>query len=248
VPHPPVLIVAHPGHELLLHHWLERARPIVCALTDGSGGHAQDRSGRSRRIIERAGARVGPVFAAATDREWYRAILAGDRRPFDLAAARIVDMCRAEGVTQVVADSLEFFNPMHDLCSSLAQAVSIQLQGSGDIELLTHPIERPELLSGVPDYTYALDDEALRRKLDAAAEYYELTAEVERRRLEARENHGVERLFAVDVHRGWSALPPEEPFYEKFGRQMIARGTYADLITYADHVRPLALMLTGAGS
>ena len=71
---------------------------------------------------------------------------------------------------------------------------------------------------------------------------------MERRRLEARENHGVERLFAVDVHRGWSALPPEEPFYEKFGRQMIARGTYADLITYADHVRPLALMLIGAGS
>jgi hypothetical protein len=245
MPHAAVLIVAHPGHELLLHHWLERARPIVCALTDGSGGHAQDRSARSRRIIERAGAEVGPVFAAAADREWYRAILAGDRRPFDLAAAQITDMCCAEGVTQVVTDSLEFFNPMHDLCSCLAQAVAMRLQGAGAIELLTYPIERPELLSGAPDYAYTLDDGALRRKLDAAAQYHELTAEVERRRLEATENHAIERLFSVDISRHWPALPPEEPFYEKFGRQMIARGTYADLITYADHVRPLAVMLTG---
>ena len=245
MPHAPVLIVAHPGHELLVHHWLERARPIVCALTDGSGGHARDRSARSRRIIERAGAEVGPVFAAATDREWYRAILAGDRRPFDLAAAQITDMCRAEGVTQVVADSLEFFNPMHDLCSCLAQAVAMRLQGAGAIELLTYPIERPDMLSEDPDYVYVLDEAALRRKLDAAAEYHELTAEVERRRLEATENHAVERLFSVDISRHWPALPPEEPFYEKFGRQMIARGTYADLITYADHVRPLAVMLTG---
>lgn len=126
-----LLIVAHPGHELLLHHWLERARPIVCALTDGSGSRAQDRSGRSRTTIERAGARVGPVFAAATDREWYRAILTGDRRLFDEAAAHIADLCRAEGVTQVVGDALEFFNPMHDLCSGLAQHVALRLQESG---------------------------------------------------------------------------------------------------------------------
>ena len=220
----------------------------MCALTDGSGGHAQDRSGRSRRIIERAGARVGPVFAAATDREWYRAILAGDRRPFDLAAAQIAEMCLAEGVTQVVADALEFFNPMHDLCSGLAQSVSMRLPNPGAVELLSYPIERPDMVSTDPDYAYTLDDAALGRKLDAAADYHELTAEVERRRLAATEDHAVERLFSVDIHRVWPARPPAEPFYEKFGREMIARGTYAELITYADHVRPLAVRLTGGGS
>ena len=184
------------------------------------------------------------MFAAATDREWYRAILAGDRRLFDGAAAQIAEMCCAEGVTQIVADALELFNPMHDLCSCLAQSVSMQLQGSGDIELLTYPIERPDMLSADPAYAYALDDAALRRKLDAAAEYHELTAEVERRRISAIEHHAVERLFAVDIRRVWPRLSPEEPFYEKFGRDMIERGTYAELITYADHVRPLAAMLT----
>ena len=243
-----VLIVAHPGHELLLHHWLERAQPVVCALTDGSGGRARDRSGRSRTIIERAGARVGPVFAAATDREWYRAILAGDRRLFDGAAADIAQMCRVERITQIVGDSLEFFNPMHDLCSCLAQNVSMQLQGSGAVagvvELLTYPIERPDMVSAKPNYVLALDEAAMERKLAAAAEYHELTADVERRRVTAIEHIASERLFSVDTHRVWPPRAPEEPFYEKFGREMIARGTYAELITYADHVRPLAAMLT----
>ena len=35
------LFVAHPGHELCVHGWLEIARPKVFVLTDGSG-----RSGR----------------------------------------------------------------------------------------------------------------------------------------------------------------------------------------------------------
>jgi len=242
-----ILIVAHPGHELLLHHWLERAQPIVCALTDGSGGRAHDRSGRSREIIKRTGARVGPVFALATDREWYRAILAGDRRLFDAAAVPIADLCRAEGATQIVADSLEFFNPMHDLCSCLAQHVARRLQdaGAGPVELLTYPIERPDLMTGRPDHVYTLDDAALERKLAAAAQYHELTTEVERRRLAAIENVASERLFAVDLHRAWPRRAPEEPFYEKFGREMIARGTYAELITYEQHVRPLAAMLNG---
>ncbi|HUE39393.1 MAG TPA: hypothetical protein VMR29_07805 [Candidatus Binatia bacterium] len=30
-------VVAHPGHELRVHHWMERVRPVVCVLTNGSG-------------------------------------------------------------------------------------------------------------------------------------------------------------------------------------------------------------------
>ena len=101
---------------------------------------------RSKAIIQRAGAQIGPVFGLTTDRAWYRAILDGDCRLFDSAAAQIADMCRAQGVTQIVADSFEFFNPMHDPCSCLAQNVSEQLPGSDTVELLTYPIERPEML------------------------------------------------------------------------------------------------------
>ena len=184
------------------------------------------------------------MFSAATDRVWYRAILAGDRGLFDRAAAQIADVCFAQGVTQIVADAFEYFNPMHDLCSCLAQNVSLQLQGSGAIELLACPIEQLDPPRAEPAYAYALDDEAMRRKLAAAAEYHELRSEIERRRLGMIENFAVERLFAVDTRRVWPRLAPEEPFYEKFGRAQIARGTYAEVITYADHVRPLAVGLT----
>jgi len=241
------LIVAHPGHELLLHHWLERAHPIVCALTDGSGGRAHDRSHRSKTIIQRAGAQVGPVFGVRTDRTWYNAILAGDRRPFDSVAARIANVCRANHVTQIVADPVELFNPMHDLCSCLAQNVAMQLQSSGAVELLTYPIERPDLMRARAAHTYALDDAALQRKLSAAADYYEMTSEVERKR-RAIENLAVERLFSVDIHAVWPRRPREEPYYEGIGRSRIDRGTYTELITYGKHVRPLAVMLTGARS
>ena len=238
------LIVAHPGHELLLHHWLERTRPIVCALTDGSGSHAQDRSARSRTIIERAGAEIGPIFGAASDRAWYGAILTGDCQLFDGAAARIADMCAAQGVTQIVADPFEFFNPMHDLCSCLAQNVAMQL-GGATVELLTYPIARPEIPVAHAAYTYVLDEAALQRKLAAAADYQELTSEIEQRRGSASADLSVERLFPVDVGRVWPWLCPEEPFYEKVGRNRIQSGAYAELITYANHVRPLAVMLTG---
>jgi hypothetical protein len=236
------LIVAHPGHELLLHHWLERARPIVCALTDGSGSRANDRCGRSKAIIQRAGAQVGPVFGVRTDRAWYSAILAGDRRPFDTVAACIASVCRAQQVTQIVADPVEHFNPMHDLCGCLAQSVAMQLQGSDAIELLTYPIERPEMLRASAVQTFALDDAALQRKLSAAADYYELTPEVERRR-GAIESLAVERLFPVDIRGVWPTRPHEEPLYEGIGRSRIDRGTYTELITYEKHVRPLAMML-----
>ena len=35
--HRAALVVAHPGHELRVHGWLEVARPVVCVSTDGSG-------------------------------------------------------------------------------------------------------------------------------------------------------------------------------------------------------------------
>src|SRR5262249_36767462 len=114
------LLVAHPGHELFLHHWLERERPIVFVLADGSGGHGQDRSAASARVIREAGASIGPVFGLASDKRWYEAILAGERDLFDRARRLITATCRDAQVRHLVTDSIELYNPMHDLCNALA--------------------------------------------------------------------------------------------------------------------------------
>src|SRR5581483_8019653 len=195
------------------HHWLERARPIVCALTDGSGQHGSDRAHRSRDIIQRAGARIGPVFSETSDRGWYEAILSGDRRPFEDVAARILDVCRDWHVTQIVADAFEYYNPMHDLCSCLAQNVWRKLRTTHDVELLTYPIERPDLLRDEPAHVYVLDEEALRRKFDSAAGYLELAAEVVRKQSGGYQRFAVERLFPMDTRRASPPVPDELPFY-----------------------------------
>jgi hypothetical protein len=31
------VIVAHPGHEMVVYHWMERHRPLYFCLTNGAG-------------------------------------------------------------------------------------------------------------------------------------------------------------------------------------------------------------------
>ena len=62
-----MLLVAYPGHEQLLHHWMERERPLVLVMTDGSGVAGVPRLEHAWRIIFAAGAQSGPVFGEVTD-------------------------------------------------------------------------------------------------------------------------------------------------------------------------------------
>jgi len=72
------LLVAHPGHELLLHGWLRAARPRVCVLTDGSGRDGDSRLDATTRVLERADASSGPLYGRYPDRVIYEALLDGD--------------------------------------------------------------------------------------------------------------------------------------------------------------------------
>ncbi|TIU68722.1 MAG: hypothetical protein E5W25_11970, partial [Mesorhizobium sp.] len=51
------LVVAHPGHELRVHHWMETAKPLVLVLTDGSGHLGVGRLDRTAEVLAGAGAR-----------------------------------------------------------------------------------------------------------------------------------------------------------------------------------------------
>jgi len=239
----PALVIAHPGHELLLHHWMEVNHPVVFALTDGSGSEGMNRSPYSRRVVMAAGGTVGPVFGIAPDRRWYDAILDGDADMFRDVAACIAAACLERGVTEIVTDPVEFFNPMHDLCAALARCLARRIQAATgrEIALYDYPIESPP--AARVDSVIALDSGALERKWSAAASIPPLAHEMARR---DRAAHAVERLRRVDAAEGWPLPLTREPLYESIGRERIAKGSYERLITYAQHVRPLALRL-GAG-
>ncbi len=233
-----VLIMAHPGHELLLHHWLESCRPVVFAMTDGSGGSGVPRSESSKRLIRATGSSIGTVFGPHPDRFWYDCILWRDPAPFHEIAARISDSLNI-GVAAIVTDPLEYFNPVHDLAAVTGHLVANRLaQRQQRPTTLTYPIERPA--EGIAIQEIALDEAALRRKHDAARGYLEIANEVDRfLGRERRSDLQVERLYPLDAAAAYPEMPASTPYYETFAQQRLREGRYRSVITYRDHMRPL---------
>ncbi|HET8774296.1 MAG TPA: hypothetical protein VFP80_10910, partial [Thermoanaerobaculia bacterium] len=101
----PVLFVAHPGHELRLHHWLELTRPVVAVLTDGSGSTGVSRVPSTLAVLQATGARAAPVMGEVTDRDVYEAVMRCD---VEKAAALTVHLASVFAAADfVVVDSWE---------------------------------------------------------------------------------------------------------------------------------------------
>src|SRR5881398_3400885 len=69
------LFIAHPGHELLLHGWISRNKPVVHVLTDGDAHSSHGRLGATAELLRDVGARRGAIFGRLSDREAYTMIL-----------------------------------------------------------------------------------------------------------------------------------------------------------------------------
>jgi hypothetical protein len=241
------LVVAHPGHELRVHRWLELTRPVVCVLTDGSGNHGISRLDSTTALLTRVGATAGPIYGRLSDRELYRAILAGDLGLFTALVDELAEGLAS--VDTVAGDAVEGYNPGHDVCRLLLNAALLRLAGEG-----RRPASFEFPLVGAPDDCPAedlgaalrleLDEESLRRKLAAARAYPELAGEVDA----ALAAHGTGRFrveclrpvrYGLEIgqigHR--SAHPP---FYEIHGEKRVAQGHYGEVIRFREHLAPLA--------
>ncbi|HXK22593.1 MAG TPA: hypothetical protein VMS55_07950, partial [Myxococcota bacterium] len=108
------LLVAHPGHELLLHGWLRATRPQVCVLTDGSGRDGESRLEATTRLLELADAQRGPLYGRYPDRVIYEALLDGDTAFFVGLAQELAKWLAGDGIERVVGDAAEGWNPIHD--------------------------------------------------------------------------------------------------------------------------------------
>ena len=164
------LIIAHPAHELRIHHWLERARPVAFVLTDGSGHTDRSRINSTTTVLDRAGARRGAIYGAISDRELYQAILSGERNLFWQLVEELAAALRREGVTYVVGDAVEGVNPGHDVCRLILNAALLRMSGMGDRppRNMEYPVEGPPDDCPAEDRAKAirlnLDDDAYQRK------------------------------------------------------------------------------------
>jgi hypothetical protein len=246
-----VLVIAHPGHELRVHHWLERARPCVLVLTDGSGHTDHPRIAATTALLQQTGAAPGPLYGSLSDRDLYRAILSGDaERLIALAEemARILDRLEAD---YVVGDAVEGFNPGHDVCRLILNAALVRAESIGgrrpkNFEFL---LEGPHGDSTPKDCAESivlrLDDDAYRRKLDAASAYPGIAADMSR----LHENFGpdslrVELLRPVRYGLEIGGRFRHPAFYEGYGEKQVAAGFYRDVIRFREHLAPLARRLS----
>jgi len=238
------LVVAHPGHELRVHRWLERTRPVVFVLTDGSGNHGVSRLTSTTALLGNAGATAGSIYGRLSDRELYRAILGGDLGLFTALADELA--CGLADVDLVAGDAVEGYNPGHDVCRLLLNAAVLRLEAEGrrianfDFPLVGAPDDCPaESFSGA--LRLELDEESFQRKLEAARTYPELAGEVEA----ALAAHGSDR-FRVEclrpVRYGLDIAPlvSQPPFYETHGEKRVALGLYGQVIRFQEHLAPLA--------
>jgi AcrR family transcriptional regulator len=240
---PAALFIAHPGHELRVHGWLETARPVTFVLTRGDGPDRPSRLASTRKIVAAAGASEGSVFGRFEDREIYAALLRRDEALVVGLLDELVTELIALNVEYVVGDAEEGYNPSHDVCRYLTTAAAVMVSRAAGRTIRDFDV----LLMGPPDLcppavrhqaiSLRLDDAALERKLRSAHTYVEVRDEVER----ALQRHGVEAFrteFLRPVVREAAPLAMP-PFYEVYGEREVASGRYADVIRYDRHVLPL---------
>lgn len=245
------LVIGHPGHELRVHHWLERVRPVTFVLTDGSGNTRHSRLDSTTQVIEGAGARRGSFYGALTDHQLYQAILREDHAVFAQLAQELAAALQREGVTCVVGDAAEGVNPGHDVCRLLINsAVARIAQTTGlHIRNMEFPVEGPPGECPPEDRAQAvflkLDDAAYARKLGAARAYPELAAELERvfgihDALAFRAECIRPVRYGLDI----AAQFAHPCVYERYGEGQVEKGIYRDVIRFR-HVAQIAAGLAG---
>jgi hypothetical protein len=230
------LLLAHPGHELLLHGWISHTKPTVHVLTDASAhGSARLRLGTTAALLSDLGARRGAIFGRLSDAEAYAMILERNGALLLSLVAELAAELERERPSMIVADAAEGYNPVHDLCRFIAGA-AIAMAGV-DVEQYEYAVvNQPH----PPDAAIVVD-------LDAA----EYAAKIERARAHAAVLTDVDELlsrYGEDAYRreallrvaDWTALDGDAPpLYERYGEERVAAGRYAQVIRRDEHLRPL---------
>lgn len=240
------LVVAHPGHELLVHGWLEQAKPRVFIFTDGSGRLNRSRLDSTTKILEQTGAQRGGIYGRFTDLAAYSAILNHDFGLFVQLAEELAATLSDERIDYVAGDAAEGYNPVHDVCRLVINAaVEIASSASGrqianfEFSLINQPGGGPQSLQGEA-LRLRLDEDAFERKMAAARGYAEMAGEVQaalaRNSVDA---FRAERLYPFDKSSGKRFLT-ETPFYESHGEKQVAAGHYHQVLRYREHIEPLA--------
>jgi len=241
------MVVAHPGHELRLHGWLERARPILFVISDGSA-RSRSRIPSTRALLETVGSTPGSVFGSFPDTELYAAIVDGRVERVAAATCALSEALVSDRIEQVVCDAWEYYNPAHDLCYAMtALAVErAQMISGRPIAFYDYAVVGSPVPAGTPgEIVITLDDDALVRKLAAARALDVLKNDVDEQLRDGSEKFRVECLRPTSPVIAMSP-PASRPAYESFGEARVAEGRYPSVLRYREHFLPFVEALSAA--
>lgn len=243
-----LLVLGHPGHELRVWQWLCDEKPVVCILTDGSGGSGTPRLNVTLELLKKAGALLCDDFEPVTDARIYQAILSHDMDFFLKTTAQIRDLLVDGSFEAVVGDGSEGYNPTHDVCRLMIDAASASAALGG------HPVLNYAFpLMGHPrgihpsdhDKCVNLSESQWQNKIDLIVGYGTQAGGM----LDAEVADTFDRFGKQAFQQEWLFLTQpsgkefvpvqEKPFYESHGEKRVAEGAYRYVIRYSEHIDPI---------
>lgn len=252
-----LLLVGHPGHELRILQWVKQAQPHVVVLTCGDGSLNQPRIQDTESILNTLGVRVrSDWLCPVSDQTIYRSLLQRDSAIFTTWLQQLVDACVGYGITRIVADEAEGYNPTHDVCRMLANQLERRLSRRGlaienlSFPLVGHPSE-PARLSE-ERVRVCLSPEELHWKYATTRDYAARVSAVLLKEVEDAFNaFGVDAFATESLYAGAPTAYEEntpllhKPNFETYGEKRFQEGIYKDVIR-APHLQAIAQVLCAA--
>jgi len=246
---PRLVMTGHPNHELAIFGFVRRTRPHLLFLTDGGGA---ERVEESRRALDAAGLADRATFLNWPEQALYDALLDRDIATLRKLADVVREHLLAIAPRQVICESIELYNPLHDITLPIVRAAAT---GLSDIDILEFPLIAQEPSTGehYRVQRFPRDREMFSITLDSA----ELDAKLHARDLQyptlrrsmagvldgvSRDSAGTE-VFGRAMERIPVPDLDHALRYEWRGRLLQERGDVETVITFADHFVPLTAAL-----
>jgi hypothetical protein len=244
----PLLLIAHPGHELRLFGWLRQARPLVAILTDGSGSTGKSRIDLSGQLVAQLGGEIvmSGIFAEPV---LYAMMLRGDAAALLQVAEDIARVISDEGATMLVSDACEGYHPGHDICSPLLGRAA-WLAGrrcSLPARHLEYRVIGKPGPSGIDAFVLKLDDATLHDKIDASRRYADASGNVLQQEVQYMFDTYGEESFRYEAFSPAGAEAPQLydglRYYEVRGEERVKSGRYREVLRYQTHLAPIEAAL-----
>jgi hypothetical protein len=248
-----MVVTGHPNHELAIFGFVQRLRPRLLFLTDGGG---PERERESRGALASIGLLERTRFLSWPEQSLYDALLAHDYAVFVRLAEEVRRELVAHDVRQVVCESIELYNPLHDITLPIVRAAASGLE----VEIVEFPLIAQEpgdasrgeryRVQRFPDTTGAvsmtLGAAEAATKLDARDRHYTILG----RTMGAVLSRVPDASTATEWFRPARAEMPEPGIshvlrYEWRAQLLRERGVIERMITFREHFLPFVeAMLT----